>query len=65
MIATEAHASLAAAARALNGEGWLQAGELGLALVLSAVIGLEREVRQKNAGLRTHTLVGLARHCSC
>ena len=59
MIATEAHASLAAAARALNGEGWLQAGELGLALVLSAVIGLEREVRQKNAGLRTHTLVGV------
>ncbi len=39
-------------------EGWLQAGELGLAL-LSAVIGLEREVRQKSAGLRTHTLVGV------
>jgi len=30
-----------------------------LALVLSAVIGLEREIRQKSAGLRTHTLVGL------
>jgi hypothetical protein len=28
-----------------NAEGWLQAGELGLALLLSAVIGLEREVR--------------------
>ena len=40
-------------------EGWLQAGELGLALVLSAVIGVEREIRQKNAGLRTHTLVGV------
>jgi len=26
-----------------NGEGWLQAGELGLALLLSAVIGLERD----------------------
>ena len=36
-----------------------QAGELGLALLLSAVIGLEREVRQKSAGLRTYTLVGV------
>src|ERR1700744_322073 len=43
----------------LTGQGWLQAGELGAALLLSACIGLEREVRQKNAGLRTHTLVGL------
>jgi putative Mg2+ transporter-C (MgtC) family protein len=43
----------------LGGEGWLQIGELGLALLLSACIGLEREIRQKNAGLRTHTLVGL------
>jgi len=33
--------------------------ELALALVLSASIGLEREIRQKNAGLRTHTLVGV------
>jgi putative Mg2+ transporter-C (MgtC) family protein len=32
---------------------------LGLALVLSTAIGLERELRQKSAGLRTHTLVGL------
>lgn len=32
---------------------------LVLALVLSAIIGLEREIRQKAAGLRTHTLVGL------
>jgi putative Mg2+ transporter-C (MgtC) family protein len=52
-------AAQAAAAHALNGEGWLQAGELGLALVLSAAIGAEREIRQKNAGLRTHTLVGV------
>ncbi|HEY3976885.1 MAG TPA: MgtC/SapB family protein [Streptosporangiaceae bacterium] len=52
-------ASAAAAAHSLNGEGWRQAAELGLALVLSAVIGLEREIRQKNAGLKTHTLVGL------
>ena len=59
MTVLDAQASLAAAGHALNGEGWLQAGELGLALVLSALIGLEREVRQKNAGLRTHTLVGV------
>ena len=42
------------------GQGWLQIGELGLALFLSALIGLEREIRQKSAGLRTYTLVGLA-----
>ena len=42
------------------GQGWLQFAELGLALVLPALIGLEREVRQKSAGLRTYTLVGLA-----
>ena len=44
----------------LTGQGWIQVGELALAFVLSAVIGLEREIRQKSAGLRTHTLVGLA-----
>lgn len=43
----------------LGGQGWLQVGELGLALLLSACVGLEREIRQKDAGLRTHTLVGL------
>ena len=58
-------AAHAAAALPVNSEGWRQAGELGLALVLSAVIGLEREVRQKNAGLRTHSLVGIGRRCSC
>lgn len=42
-----------------NVEGWLQIGELGLGLLLSAVVGLEREIRQKSAGMRTHTLVGL------
>lgn len=42
-----------------NSEGWVQAGELGLALLLSAAIGLEREMRQKSAGLRTYTLVGV------
>ena len=34
-------------------------GRLALALALSAAIGLERELRQKSAGLRTYTLVGL------
>jgi hypothetical protein len=44
---------------ALTGRGWKQAGELGAALVLSACVGVERQIRQKGAGLRTHTLVGL------
>jgi putative Mg2+ transporter-C (MgtC) family protein len=40
------------------GQGWIQLGELGLAFVLSALIGVEREIRHKSAGLRTYTLVG-------
>jgi putative Mg2+ transporter-C (MgtC) family protein len=40
------------------GQGWAQLGELGLAFVLSALIGVEREIRHKSAGLRTYTLVG-------
>jgi uncharacterized membrane protein YhiD involved in acid resistance len=40
------------------GQTWLQLVELGLAFVLSALIGLEREIRQKSAGFRTYTLVG-------
>ena len=43
-----------------TGQGWEQVGALGAALLLSALIGLEREIRQKSAGLRTHSLVGLA-----
>jgi putative Mg2+ transporter-C (MgtC) family protein len=42
------------------GQTALQLGELTLALVLSSLIGLEREFRMKSAGLRTHTLVGVA-----
>jgi putative Mg2+ transporter-C (MgtC) family protein len=38
---------------------WELIGRLALTFVLSAGIGLEREMRQKSAGLRTHTLVGL------
>ena len=49
-----------AAGPAANTEGLVQVCELGLGLLLSAVIGLEREVRQKSAGLRTHTLVGVS-----
>ncbi|MBW8802850.1 MAG: magnesium transporter MgtC [Catenulispora sp. 13_1_20CM_3_70_7] len=40
------------------GQDWTQLGELGLAFVLSVGIGLERELRNKSAGLRTHTIVG-------
>src|ERR1700754_1098646 len=42
-----------------TGQGWPQIGELGAALVLCSLIGLERQLRQKSAGLRTHTLVGV------
>jgi putative Mg2+ transporter-C (MgtC) family protein len=54
-----AQVAVSPVANTLDGQGWRQAGELGLALVLSAAIGLEREIRQKDAGLRTHTLVGI------
>jgi putative Mg2+ transporter-C (MgtC) family protein len=43
----------------VDNEMWQHVGQLGLALVLCALIGLERELRAKSAGLRTHTLVGL------
>jgi putative Mg2+ transporter-C (MgtC) family protein len=42
-----------------DAQGVKQLGELGLAFVLSSLIGFEREWRQKSAGLRTHTLVGV------
>jgi putative Mg2+ transporter-C (MgtC) family protein len=45
---------------ASGGQTLIQLGELFLALVLSTAIGLEREFRMKSAGLRTHTLVGVA-----
>jgi putative Mg2+ transporter-C (MgtC) family protein len=38
---------------------WDVLWHLALALTLSSSIGLERELRQKSAGLRTYTLVGL------
>lgn len=59
MAFTGATALPISATTSLQGDGWRQVSELGLALILSALIGLEREIRQKNAGLRTHTLVGV------
>jgi putative Mg2+ transporter-C (MgtC) family protein len=42
------------------GQSWVQFVDLGIALVLSALIGMEREYRQKSAGLRTYSVVGVA-----
>jgi len=44
----------------LDGQGWPQIGELALAFVLSSLIGLERQLRGKSAGLRTQAIVGTA-----
>lgn len=41
-----------------TGQGWSQIGELAIAFGLSAVIGLERELKQRAAGVRTYTVVG-------
>jgi putative Mg2+ transporter-C (MgtC) family protein len=41
-----------------DGQGLRQFAELGMAFILSASVGLEREVRHKSAGLRTYTVVG-------
>ncbi|MGH3095437.1 MAG: MgtC/SapB family protein [Streptosporangiales bacterium] len=40
--------------------GWSPVADLGIAFVLSAAIGMERERRQRDAGLRTQALVGVA-----
>lgn len=42
----------------ISGQGVKQFIELGSAFLLSAAIGLEREMRHKSAGLRTYTVVG-------
>jgi putative Mg2+ transporter-C (MgtC) family protein len=44
----------------VDGQGAKQFIELGCAFVLSAAIGLEREIRHKSAGLRTYTVIGTA-----
>ncbi|HUY59271.1 MAG TPA: MgtC/SapB family protein [Solirubrobacteraceae bacterium] len=54
-----AHEQLVIAAAVPSGQGLKQLGELALAFGLCALIGLEREWRQKAAGLRTYTLVGV------
>jgi putative Mg2+ transporter-C (MgtC) family protein len=41
-----------------TGQGAKQFTELAVAFLLSAAIGLERELRHKSAGLRTYTVVG-------
>jgi len=41
-----------------DGQSWLQVGELLLAFALSALIGLERQLRGRSAGLRTQAIVG-------
>jgi putative Mg2+ transporter-C (MgtC) family protein len=43
-----------------EGQGWLQICELLLAFGLSALIGLERQLRGRSAGLRTQAIVGTA-----
>jgi putative Mg2+ transporter-C (MgtC) family protein len=53
-----AHLQLVLGSSVPDGQGLKQVGELALAFGLSTLIGLEREWRQKSAGLRTHTLVG-------
>ena len=42
----------------LYGQGWTQIGTVLLAFVLSSIIGLEREWRDKSAGLRIYSAVG-------
>lgn len=43
-----------------SGQGWDEVADLAIAFGLSALIGFERELRQRSAGLRTHALVGVA-----
>jgi len=43
----------------MNGDTWEAVARLALAAGLSGLIGFEREVAQKAAGVRTHMLVGL------
>lgn len=44
----------------MTGQGYLQIGELLLAFVLTSLIGLERSIRGKGAGMRTQAIVGVA-----
>ena len=59
MSAVLVQAAVSPTVNTIGGQGWRQAGELGAALLLAGAIGLERELRRKDAGLRTHILVGV------
>ncbi len=39
-------------------QNWRQIGQLFLAFGLTSLVGLERQLRGKSAGLRTHSIVG-------
>lgn len=55
-----ASGAAAIALRAGHGQGLRQVSELVLAFGLSSLIGLERQLRGKSAGLRTQAIVGTA-----
>ncbi len=44
----------------LAGQGLVQVGEVLLAFALASLVGLERQLRSKSAGLRTQAIVGTA-----
>ena len=50
---------VAAGLEDVSGQGWAQVGDLALAVGLGILIGLERELSGKAAGLRTQTVVAL------
>ena len=52
------HVSVAAFGEPI-GQSWTQIGDFAIAFGLSALIGLEREIKQKAAGIRTYTVVGV------
>ena len=43
----------------VSSTSWTEFRLLGLAFLLCGIIGVERQISQKSAGVRTHTLVGL------
>lgn len=51
---------LASAFMEPTGQGWAEVADLLVAFALSSVVGMEREMRGKSAGLRTQTIVGTA-----
>lgn len=55
---TSGHLLATASLAASHGQGWRQVSELLLAFGLSSLIGLERQLRGKSAGLRTQAIVG-------